>query len=207
MPQFFIKQENIRPDEILINNLEDIRHILNVLRLSKGDNLILVGGGGIVYNAEIFSIQHGLIHTKVIESYKSDKILSINITLAQSILKSQKQDFVIQKSTEIGVNRIIPFFSKNTVVKIETQQDKSQKIKRWQKIAHESSKQCQRINIPDIDHIGNLAEVIHLSGFDIKFVCSERDTELSLKTFLKEYSNKQEGSEYHDYNWPRGGMG
>lgn len=99
-------------------------------------------------------------------------------------MKSSKQDFVIQKSTELGVNKIIPFFSKNTVVKIESQRDQIQKIKRWQKIAYESSKQCQRADIPDISHIYNLTDLLWLNEFDVKFVCSEKKTQLSLKEYL-----------------------
>ena len=194
MPQFFVKQENVKDNEVLIDNSSDINHIINVLRFKKGDNLVLVSPDGITYFTEIFLINSNTVHTKVIEQFKSDRKLNFNITLAQSILKSAKQDFVIQKATELGVNNIIPFFSKNTVVQIESPKDRINKIKRWQKIAYESSKQCQRINIPDISYIGNLNDVINLNNFDVKLVCSERDTQLSLKEFLRadktEHKNK-----------------
>ena len=185
MAQFFINKENINDDSISITAQSDIRHITNVLRFKKGDNIVLVSSESITYLVEISSINSDVIYTKVIEQFKSDRKLNINITLAQSILKSAKQDVVIQKATELGINTIIPFFSKNSVVRIDNEKDQIHKIQRWQKIAYESSKQCQRVNIPDISHISNLNEVIQLDNFDVKLVCSERDTQYSLKKFLQ----------------------
>ncbi|MFH0701953.1 MAG: RsmE family RNA methyltransferase [bacterium] len=189
MPQFFIKPENIINNEILITNLSDINHIVNILRSKKGDKLILVGAEHTIYETQISLIKSNLIETKIIDKYKSNRKLNANITLAQSILKAQKQDFVIQKATELGVKLIIPFISGNTVVKINLEKDFIQKLKRWQKIAHESSKQCQRANIPEINSIISIKELVELNGFDVKLACVERNAQLSIKSFLVE--NKQ----------------
>ena len=134
MPQFFINKENIQEDKILITNLSDINHKTNVLRHRKKDRLILKEPENFIYEAEIVSIKPDLIEAQITDKYFSDKRLKINITLAQSIIKSQKQDFLIQKATELGVRTIIPFISKNTVVKFDSEKDKFSKVQRWQKI-------------------------------------------------------------------------
>lgn len=184
MAQFFIKPENIDDNEIFITDSSDINHIINVLRFTKGDEIMLAAPDDIVYNTQIIEIRQNLINTKIIDKYKSNRKLNINITLAQSILKGQKQDIVIQKVVELGVNSIIPFISKNAVVKINSEKEKIQKNKRWQKIAYEAAKQCQRTSIPEISQIVSINELLNLNDFDIKFVCVEKNSKLSIKTFL-----------------------
>ncbi len=185
MPQFFINNENIHEDKIIITNKSDINHITNVLRNRKKDKLILSGVENIVYEAEIVLIKPELIEAKITDKYHSDKKLKINITLAQSIIKSNKQDFLVQKTTELGVRTIIPFISKNTVVRFDSEKDKLQKIQRWQKIVYESAKQCQRGDLTDIKQISTFNEIINLENFDLKIVCSEKENSLSIRQVLQ----------------------
>jgi 16S rRNA (uracil1498-N3)-methyltransferase len=129
-----------------------------------------------------------LIETKITDKYFSDKKLNTKITLAQSIIKSHKQDFLIQKATELGVGTITPFISKNTVVKFDSEKDKFQKVQRWQKIVYESTKQCQRGDLAEITPILSFNEIVNLNGneFDFKIVCSEKENAFSIKQFLVE---------------------
>jgi len=187
MPRFFIKKENILEDKILISNPSDINHISNVLRGRKKDKLIFSGEENFVYEAEILSIKPDLIETQITDKYFSDKTLKINITLAQSIIKSQKQDFLIQKATELGVKAIIPFISRNTVVKFDSEKDKFSKIQRWQKIVYESAKQCKRGDLAEIKPVLTFEEIVNLEDFDLKIVCSEKENAFSIKQFLSEH--------------------
>lgn len=191
MPQFFINKESIQEDKILISSLSDINHITNVLRNKKKDRLILVGDDNFVYEAEIVSIKQDLIETKIVEKYFSDKRLKISITLAQSVIKSQKQDFLIQKATELGVRTIIPFVSKNTVVKFDSEKDKLLKVQRWQKIVYEAAKQCKRGDLAEIKPVASLGEVVNLENFDLKIICSEKEDSFSIKQFLRENPVKE----------------
>ncbi|HSA07281.1 MAG TPA: RsmE family RNA methyltransferase [Candidatus Gastranaerophilales bacterium] len=194
MPHFFIKQENISENMVFITDKSDINHILNVLRYGKKDNLILKGPENRVFEVAIMSIKPDQIECEILESYISDKTLNINITLAQSIIKSQKQDFLIQKATELGVKQIIPFVSKNTVVKFDSEKDKRHKIQRWQKIVYESAKQCQRGDLARIEEIIDFEKLISsLNNFDLKILCSEKKADISIKKFLAE--NRQNISE------------
>jgi len=137
MPQFFINKENIREDKIFITNSSDISHITNVLRHKKKDLLIFTGPENFVYEAEIISIKPDMIETKITDSYFSDKTLKTNITLAQSIIKSQKQDFLIQKATELGVARITPILACRTEKHLALASEK--RVARWRRIALESA--------------------------------------------------------------------
>jgi len=186
MPHFFVNSENITDKKITITDRSDINHILNVLRYGKREKLILKGPENTVYEAVIKSITDNSIECEVIDSYVSDKTLNINISLAQSVLKSQKQDILIQKATELGVKEIIPFISQNTVVKFGSDRDKSRKIQRWQKIVYESAKQCQRGDLARIEQIIDFDELLQLDRFDLRILCSEKNAESSIKDFLRE---------------------
>jgi len=155
MPGFFVKSENISEDRILIRDKSDIHHISRVLRHEIGDRLVLTEPNGFIYEAEIINVGYDVIETRILSKYPSQDNLNIEITLAQSVLKSQKQEIVIQKASELGATRIIPYISKNTVVRFDSEKDKTFRVKRWQKIAAESAKQCGRNNITEIGNIIN----------------------------------------------------
>ncbi len=186
MPHFFIKQENISGNKIIITEKSDLNHIINVLRYKKRDKLVLKGPDNYVYEVTIKFISEDSIECEVNECYLSDKTLAINISLAQSILKSPKQDLLIQKATELGVKEIIPFTSRNTVVKIVSERDMSRKVQKWQKIVYESAKQCQRGDLASVEAIIDFDGLLDLDRFDLKVLCSEKQGEVSIKQFLQE---------------------
>lgn len=186
MPHFFVKQDNIFEKRITITDSQDINHILNVLRYNKRDKLVLKGPGNTVYETVIKSANPGFIECEIKESYISDKTLGINISLAQSVLKSPKQDLLVQKATELGVKEIIPFVSRNTVIKFGSEKDKSKKIQRWQKIVYESAKQCQRGDLARVEAVEDFKSLLTLDRFDLKVFCSEKQADVNIKGFLQE---------------------
>jgi 16S rRNA (uracil1498-N3)-methyltransferase len=99
----------------------------------------------------------------------------VHITLGQALLKSKGMDLVIQKATELGTHAIAPLTSQRTVVKIDDKQ--GQKLKRWERIAVEASKQCGRSTIPKIHP---------MMGLDI-FVAEKKEDK---KLFLNERGGK-----------------
>ncbi|MDD3150456.1 MAG: RsmE family RNA methyltransferase [Candidatus Gastranaerophilales bacterium] len=187
MHQFFVKKNDISYQSIKITNKTDIDHITKVLRLSCGDKIFLVEQNAFKYLCKIQEITSNYIETIILEKIPFLNKLNINMTLAQSIIKSTKQDILIQKANELDTNKIIPLITKNTVVKFDSDKDKLHKISRWQKIAAESSKQCKRSDICEILPISTLVEVINLPDYDLKFCCSEKDAEKSLKIILSQH--------------------
>ena len=107
MPRFFVEKENVHSDHIIIKG-EDVNHIKKVLRLSKGDEVELCDGLGNDYIAKIYQLEASCIHTEIISSRKSDTEPPINITLYQGIPKGDKMDMIVQKSVELGVNKVVP---------------------------------------------------------------------------------------------------
>ncbi|MEI7474334.1 MAG: RsmE family RNA methyltransferase [bacterium] len=190
MPQFFVSSISEDNTKAYITDIEDIKHISSVLRLRENDEILAALKDNFSFNAKISKINKTLVELKVISKNKIKRTLNTRITLIQSILKGQKQDLIIQKATELGVDKIIPIISKNTVVKLFSDKDKEQKIERWQKIAYESVKQCERLDVPIIENILTLKEALNLKDYDLRFVCAERNDDLTLRQFLTDFKKQ-----------------
>lgn len=85
---------------------------------------------------------------------------SIHITLAQAVIKSHRMDFIFQKTVELGIDRVIPFFSKNCVVSVADTSRREHKRERWQKIAVEAAKQSGGCTVPEITSFVSLNDLI-----------------------------------------------
>ncbi|MEI8377401.1 MAG: RsmE family RNA methyltransferase [bacterium] len=184
MPQFLITSKDIQDKNIIIHQKADIKHITEVLRCKIGEMILFIDEQEILYQSRLLEFSKDYLKAEIVTKEKSIRKLNADITLVQSIIKSSAQDFVIQKATELGVNTILPIISKYTVVKIDDEKDKQKKVEKWQKIALESCKQCERSKAPTILPIKTLQEVLKMD-FDIKIACVERTAETSLKDFLR----------------------
>ena len=128
---------------------EQSHYVTRVLRLQKGDRMILFDGSGSEWKAKIIDTKRNRLLLELEERATPDRESPINLTLIQSISRSQRMDLVMQKSTELGVTRIVPVFSTNTIVKMN--KDKiEKKINHWRNILISASEQSGRTKIPDL---------------------------------------------------------
>ena len=136
MPKFFIKNEQINDNRIVISG-EDVNHIANVLRMKIDDELQICDiDTSDNYVANISEIGKDKIMCSICKKIKSEAESDINLTIFQGIPKSDKMELIIQKSTELGVKEIIPVAMERCVSKISGK-DEIKKIERWQKISEE----------------------------------------------------------------------
>ena len=117
MYRTFRNPEDKIDDKIIIKG-EDYNHIKNSLRLTKGD-LIHQVIGDTTFVTEIEDITPNEIICKMIDEDNIQYESPLNITLYQCILKSDKNEYIIQKATELGVNRIVFVKTERTVVKLD----------------------------------------------------------------------------------------
>ncbi len=191
MPKFFVSKENITDSVIKIIG-DDVNHIKRVLRLKSGDNIIVCDGEGTDYNVEIADINQDSVYTNVISSNLSGTEAPVDITLFQGVPKSDKMDFIIQKSVELGVRRIVPVITERTVVKIESKKDKDNKTSRWQRIASEAAKQCNRGIIPDVSEPVKYVDGLKMAQeFDLSIIPYEKEEESRLRLYLQDKSIKR----------------
>lgn len=179
MARRFVIGEN--PEGRFLITGEEAHHIA-VLRHKVGD-VIQVNDK----MCRIEELQRDEVRCEVVGEAELRGIPETKITLFQALLKSDKMEFVIQKSVELGVSSIIPFSSKNVVVKLDGK-DKVKKVERWQKISVEASKQCGRSDIVSIGEVVEFREMLALlNDYDLVLLAYENETE-NLKKILKERS-------------------
>ena len=116
MSKFYVDKTNIFNNKLLIC-CDEARHIMKVLRYKIDDLITLFDSEGTTYECVIKAYENEEITAEIIEKIENKNSETTKIILAQAVLKSKKMDFVIQKSTELGISRIIPFFSSRTIPK------------------------------------------------------------------------------------------
>jgi 16S rRNA (uracil1498-N3)-methyltransferase len=209
MPKFFISDENIINENKINVTGTDVKHIKNVLRLKKGDKITLCDGKNLEYDVIIEEFYDDYIVTVIKEKYKSKAESGIDIVLFQSIPKSDKMETIIQKSVELGINKIVPIITSRTIVHLKTEKDILKKVKRWQKIAIEAAKQSGRGVIPKIEKPLHYKEaILIIKNFNFKFILYEKERNMFLKEYFKDVNlkNIDEGNKIAFIVGPEGGF-
>jgi 16S rRNA (uracil1498-N3)-methyltransferase len=156
-----------------------------VLRLTVGDCVDIFDGRGGEYRSEIIGQdRHGVV-LRILETIPSRPESPLIVTMGQSLIKGDKMDAVVQKATEMGVSRVIPFVSSRSVVRLHDVRA-AERVKRWRRIAVESAKQCGRAIPLDVEGVLRFDEVLHRAPpRAIRIVLWEHATN-RLKPFLRE---------------------
>ena len=154
MSRIFLPPEELTSDKITITG-DNARHLSLVLRIKPGESIIVFDGQGYRYDCTVQKVHKkeiiALLNKK--EPYSVESPLSI--ILAQGIAKGEKMDLIVQKSTELGVSKIIPLVTERTEVR------HTQKVERWRKIAHSASQQSGRDRVPEIEEPMELRDFIN----------------------------------------------
>jgi len=176
--RFFVDNDIVLEKEFEITG-EEAKHIM-ILRYNVGEEIIINDK-----ICEIKSINKQKIICKPIKQMDEMGIPNLKITLYQALLKSDKMEFVIQKAVELGVSKIVPFTSKNVVVKLDDK-DKIKKNERWNKISVEATKQCGRSDIVKVEEVHKFDEIINeLNKYEKSFLAYEGETS-KLKDAIRE---------------------
>ena len=169
MPRFFVEKENVLGDKIVIGG-EDAKHISLSLRARVGEKITACDGKGTDYECEISDITKNEVTLSVLEEKNSEAEPSLDVTLYQALVKSDKFDFIVQKCTELGVSRIVPVQTDRCISKPDDS-SLSKKIARWNKIAKEAAMQSGRGVIPVIeDAVGFDEALTSLKNADCGFL-------------------------------------
>jgi 16S rRNA (uracil1498-N3)-methyltransferase len=158
MPRVYIPSERITGEQIALQSRE-ARYILAVLRLGPGDEVTVFDGAGNEYRTELTEDDEKGIYLAIQERLRPERESPLQITLGQALLKGERMKFVIQKATELGVNRIIPLVTSRTIPLVEGERE-SLRRERWQRIAQEAAKQSGRAMVPEIEAVHELADFL-----------------------------------------------
>jgi len=143
MPRIYLPITDKAEDSISITG-DKARYLRSILRCKKGDELIVFDGKGRCLKTRIIKTDRKEVVVEVLERFPCETDSPLNITLVQGILKGDKMDMIIQKTTELGVKEIIPAMTERCQLRV------TRKVDRWRKIAQEASRQSGRSVVPTI---------------------------------------------------------
>lgn len=136
---------------------EDHKHLSRVLRLKSADQVLVNDENGQDYESVIKSIEKDYTVITLNNKVEMSNESNIKITLYQGLPKSGKLDLIVQKCTELGVNKIVPVITQRVVV---SHNKEFKKLDRLKRIAYEAAKQSKRSLIPAIEEPISFEELL-----------------------------------------------
>ena len=157
MPRFFTNE--IDENNITLTG-SDAFHVGRSLRMKPGEPLT-VCCGGVDYNCEISEITSDTVYLSLKEKVVCAAEPNIEVTLFQAVPKMDKLEYIIQKSVELGVSRIVPMLTRRCVSRPD-ERDFAKKLARLNKIAAEAAKQSGRGIIPQVTPIVSYKKALEM---------------------------------------------
>lgn len=174
MQRYFIPEVNMKEDTVRIDG-DDVKHIAKVMRMAVDDEVICCSPSGRSVRCKLTSIDQHEVIAKPVQWLDEQKQLPLQVTIVQGMPKGDKLEMVIQKGTELGAERFVPFKAERSVVKWDKQKSEK-KLQRLKKIAKEAAEQSHRTTIPDIVEPYSISKLIDLSkSYEHKLIAFEED--------------------------------
>lgn len=156
-----------------------LKYIVGVLRKGPGDRIDLIDGKGYLYRSTIQSIKGKEVFLQVLDVVHKPQEKRPRVTLCVSPIKGPRMDWLIEKATELGAEKIIPAIFRRTLIRFND--NGSEKIERWRRITIEASRQSGRFTIPQITEptpLRGITDLIEDVGKRIVLYEKERHTTL-----------------------------
>lgn len=159
-------------------------------QVRKGSILTITDSKGDDFRGRLTSLNHEKASIIIFDKFHSPTESIIEIILLQALPNKERMEWIIQKTTELGVSKIIPFKSTKSI-SLEEREAKQKKAHKWQDIARKASEQCRRARIPKIESFKTFKEVIEsCEDESLKIILWERKGE-RLKEVLKKHTFKK----------------
>ena len=169
----------IEKNNLIINEQADIHYLLKVMRKKLGDKFIIFNNDAGEFLVEISETNGKTISVNILEQLrKKTKEREINLIFAP--IKQTRINFLLEKSTELGVTKLIPIITEHSVV------DKVN-MSKWKIYTKEAAEQCGRISVPEISPMTSLRGLI--DSWDDKEIilwCNEKEKDQHFMSFSKE---------------------
>jgi 16S rRNA (uracil1498-N3)-methyltransferase len=150
-------------------------YLAKVMRIKESEVFSIFNQNG-EWEAKVLKISKGIVEFKTVKQLRK-KESSKELWLAFSPIKSNYQNFMIQKATELGVTKFLPIIFDRTVVrKINNE--------RLKKIVIEASEQSNRLNVPEIEKAQNLKNFLNSNSMDLIFTDLNSDNKKIEKSKL-----------------------
>lgn len=187
MPRFFISQTP-QGNQVVLTDKE-MHHLVHVYRASPGMQVVLFDAAGNEYQAQVTTYNKKEVHLLILTQEQQRHAGSEKILLAQALLKSKSWDLLLQKSMELGLEKLLPVISEHIAAGPET----AGRYERWQKVLLAAAKQCGRNNILHIATPQKFATLLQETAHVPLRILAHNDNQLpSLKKVLTQYLAPQQ---------------
>lgn len=151
---------------------DEFHHLVRVLRKKTGDRLLAADGRGLRCEVVITAVGKKSVDGEILGHRFVGKPAT-EVAVAFSLLRtSQRFDFFLEKSTELGISSIIPMVTARTVSQPSNEKIEG-KLERWRSIVLAAAKQSKRFYFPEIGRPLHFREVLRLDGFDNRLIAFE----------------------------------
>ncbi|MCX5657887.1 MAG: RsmE family RNA methyltransferase [Candidatus Omnitrophica bacterium] len=157
MELFFVSLNDVTGDLFYLRK-DEASHLRDVLKYQEEDEIFAFDGEGSLYRGMVGKIGKENVRVKILEVSKEEKPLR-RVILVQAIPNKKSMDYIVEKATELGVDKIIPVITSRTI-SLPPRDKQTKLIGCWRKVALEASRQSKRLFLPEIKGIKNFKEVI-----------------------------------------------
>lgn len=182
MQRYFVN--NINNNRIYLSK-EDSFHVKTVMRMSLQDKIEVVHNHTL-YLSEIIGLGE-IVEAQIIDEIHEPQSAIPKVIIAQSLVKENKMDLILQKGTELGAYEFIPVSTKRSIIHLDEKEAQKKKI-RWQKIVKEASEQSKKTHIPQVTSVLSVDKLCKVNA-DKKVLLSVNESSTSLKTILQDTSS------------------
>ncbi|MBI5906055.1 MAG: 16S rRNA (uracil(1498)-N(3))-methyltransferase [Deltaproteobacteria bacterium] len=183
MPTFLVERRKISGDTAVLEGTE-AGHMLRSLRLSVGDGFHAFDEDGNRYRMRILEATSRSLRAEILETLPPEPPPAVAVTLLVGLPKADKMDFILEKATELGASRVVPFRSSRTIPRVDPS-DAGKRLFRWERVALAAAKQCGSGRVPEVTGIVPFADALRIaSGHDGRIVFYEGEGTFSLKRVL-----------------------
>lgn len=134
----------IDSDQAILRD-DEAHHLANVMRAKPGDEIIVFDGGGCEWLARVAQVRRREISLNLVERREENRELDVELTLAAALPKGDRQRWLVEKSVELGVRRLVPLITGRGVA-----QPVDKALARLRRTVIEASKQCGRNRLMEI---------------------------------------------------------
>ena len=176
---------NIINTAIFIEGQEHV-HLTKVLRKSEGDEVAICNGSGLMLSARIVSISKKQTVLEKIEILAQEKVNTNKLILAVAPTKNiDRYQWMIEKCTEIGISKIIPFYSKHS-------ERRRLKVDRLQLIALSAMKQSKSLFLPEIIEPISFKDLLKMESVKQKCLAYMEEETTSIAKLISNLNRKEE---------------
>jgi 16S rRNA (uracil1498-N3)-methyltransferase len=183
MRRFFVRPQDIDTQELRLRG-DEADHLVRVLRLGPGAQVVAFDGCGHEYVTLVERLETKGVVCRILRDAVEEPSPAVCITLGQGLPRAEKFDWVIQKTTELGVSAIVPLITERVISHVSGPHI-ARKVGRWEKLAREACKQSGRATLPHLSPPTPLQTFLaSCQSAELKLILWEGEDTRPLRTIL-----------------------